>query len=495
MIKDLRIDRAIVVFVVAIGLGRLAGLVRELIIGYLYGSTRDADLIVTLLSIPDTAINFLMVSGFNAVLVPFLIALNEEQKIEIFSGLFSFWAILSASLAITFGIFSTPIVGLLASGVLPLDANEEHAFSWVFGGMFLACLSGLLVSWLAHKQSFFFGAIGTLLINILVIVGLFIGQYAESPIVCMAVALLIGGFLRLVIQWLAAFNTGMRIQFRRPRLDISLCRSIFISAVAMTSLTLAPLAFRSIASSEFEGAMVQFALATKILEAPLVIVFWSLGLISLPALSNLYRIDERAGSQMARKMLVRGLILSLGCYLAVAGGAPGFIRFLFHEGKFSPAELENIIDLIRVGAIGLPAMATTTILLNDSFARYQYLRSLIITFCVFTLCTLGAYLVKFEFGLMGIMFFWPTLYLGVSLGLLLAERKNSLRPNLSGWFVRRFLLVFTLIVVTLESRVLQLLLPESELLVISVGSLLFGVCGIRKSFVEKILSLDAIQNK
>ena len=64
-----------------IGLGRLTGFTRELLIAGNFGASQESDLIILILTTPDILINFLIGGALGIVLVPDLKSRTKQESV------------------------------------------------------------------------------------------------------------------------------------------------------------------------------------------------------------------------------------------------------------------------------------------------------------------------------------------------------------------------------------------------------------------------------
>lgn len=181
--------------------------------------------------------------------------------------------------------------------------------------------------------------------------------------------------------------------------------------------------------------MTLFTLAVKMLELPLTAVFWSIGFLALPALSSLYQTDLVAAharlSRDLRLSVFLGLIASI-----VIGSVPEFwVSLFFSTGHFSSEQLALLAQDLAIGASAFPAMAATTILLNDAFARRQLWPVLTLILCtlmgVGSLAYLGATVFVWQKILMSA---WVILYCLLAVALYVRRQRRFQSPMRLGRF-------------------------------------------------------------
>ena len=416
----------VLLLMTALLIGRLTGLLRELLLGNLFGASHQVDLAIVAFSIPDALANFFLVSGFNAVLVPHLLAFPEHERAT------RFWAIslpilLCSILAAVFlAIFTTETISLFGPGLFPLSSTELQGFRWVLLSLPLAILSGLFVAWLASYNSFVFGGLGTAVVNVTIIAGILMG-YASSRLFFWAViSLIVGMALRLFMHWVASSRYRLKPQHFEISRDLGLARKIFLAAISLAALTLAPLIFRSIASLFGEGSITLLSLSLKLIEVPLTVIFWSLGLVSLPKLSALYQQSVGSATEHLLHGLRAAVWLGIGCFVILAGLSDFWVYLLFGWGAFTAAELEVISKSISLGAIAFPLMGIATILLNDQFARNRYLDVFTCLFVTLLIAFLVAWYIVDHYELPMLMCVWGGLYCLIAVFTIIVRRRSGL---------------------------------------------------------------------
>ncbi|MDP5324084.1 MAG: hypothetical protein NWR68_00025, partial [Litorivicinaceae bacterium] len=115
----------LVLFAAAILLGRVTGLLREIILANALGASRTVDLLVLSLTLPDLLANVLFVSGFSVALVPHLRTRSQQQQAECLSRLLARVMPIVCLIAFVGAFFADALVHLLAPGLVPLTGRES----------------------------------------------------------------------------------------------------------------------------------------------------------------------------------------------------------------------------------------------------------------------------------------------------------------------------------------------------------------------------------
>ncbi|NBS13004.1 MAG: hypothetical protein EBS77_10150, partial [Gammaproteobacteria bacterium] len=182
----------LVLFAAAILLGRVTGLLREIILANALGASRTVDLLVLSLTLPDLLANVLFVSGFSVALVPHLRMLSPQHQAECFSGLLVRVMPVMCLIAFVGAFFADALVHLLAPGLVPLTGRESLPIQVSILSLPLVVLSGLLVAAMMARDSFVYGGLGTAVLNSGVILGILAGAYWVDPLLAVPLGLLGG---------------------------------------------------------------------------------------------------------------------------------------------------------------------------------------------------------------------------------------------------------------------------------------------------------------
>ena len=416
----------LLILMVALMVGRITGLVREMLLGNLLGASREADLVIIALSVPDALVNFFLVSGFNAVLVPYLLTQRSQDRSEQFWSLSVPIVLTSIFVALITSIFTVEVIQIFGPGLQPFSEAEIDGFRWVLLSLPFAIGSGLFVAWLVSQDSFLFGGLGTAVINSAVIAGLLVGYLLDDVFFWSIVALLVGMIARFFMQWAGCQNRQLQVTRFKFTRDFNLLRQVTIAAASMSALTLAPLLFRSIVSYVGEGNVTLFSLSLKVIEVPLTIVFWSLGIVSLPKLSALYSESADAATNHLKRGIVSAVWFGGACFTLTAGFSKTWITLLYGWGTFPDQHLDVMAQSISLGAIAFPVMGVTTLLLNDFFARRRYAQVFLYVFCSISLAGLSAWYVIDRFDVSRVFLVLGGLYAIIGFWLILSRSRSAL---------------------------------------------------------------------
>lgn len=422
---DNELNASYVALMIALIIGRALGLVREIVMVNLYGSTRTTDLMIVALTFPDVITNLLAGSGLIAVLTPLLSRSLEPARARILKAALAAVGCAFGGAALALWLASDQIFSWLALGLLPFGAVELKALSLAFLCIPLAGLSGVLVAALVAQGRFVYGGLGTALFNICVIAGLVAGSLLSDALFLFCSMLVVGALARLGLHLWASRAEIRKLKYTSADFAAFPARSIIISACGMAGLTVVPIGLRAFASGIEPGALTQLTLAIKLIEIPLTVVFWSIGISALPKLAQLYRDNPEKATRIAGNRLVFSAIIGVVCSILVLVASPYLLLLGFSDGMLTPRELTHVQNALNTGALFLPMMSFCTVLLNDSFARRDFCSaSFIIAFSV-----LIAFGVLPHDSLVALMTIWGVIY-GLTALLLLTRRILSIAPQL-----------------------------------------------------------------
>lgn len=345
-------------------LGRLAGLVRESIIGARFGLTAQGDVAAFLLSLPDLLLALLVSGGVSAALVPRIIQLPLADRLT--TVRFAAIAI-GGSFAVVGLLFAEApeaFAAILAPGSLP-----EFETLGAMPVLLIACaipvvaISGVSAAWLNANARFLPVGFGTLLFNATMIAVLLAWQMPDEPLLAVATGVFAGAAIRLASQ-LVLLPMGQIIA--RPVLtkDARHLAKDFASGVAGVMISLLPpVILRSVASIVGPGSLMAMLYSHKLIEVPVGVVFGAIGTVALSAISSVHgkpdgkRRAESLAHSNARRALLLGIVMAAGAgFFALP-----VVELVFGYGQMGQASVTLISRLFAIGALSLPFTAIAMI--------------------------------------------------------------------------------------------------------------------------------------
>lgn len=336
-------------------LGRLSGFAREAFIATTYGATAQADIVVLMLTVPDFLVNILIGGALGAVLVPEFTQHPEEARKLLYQALLFFGIVFSGVAA---GLYwqTDTLVTLLAPGFAKAQATQAAiALSWVIWLIPLTVLAGVVTAFLHAKNRFAVAALGTLIINTTIIVGLLLVYFGYGSLQLVAIFVLFGGLLRMLSQLLQVRPVWSPLASLYPgRLNKTLLIRYGQAMLSGSVLLLFPVVLRALASYEGEGSVALFSYATRLVEFPLAIAVTFLAAVFFPRLAQSFSSDPVQHRQLIRYGVQITLGLSLVAATTLISLSDAYAEIVYGHGDMKNSSVELVVALTTIGLAALP---------------------------------------------------------------------------------------------------------------------------------------------
>lgn len=329
MLKKILISSLVLNF--ALLLGRLSGFVRELLIARTYGVSQYADVVVLWLALPDLLLNMLAGGAIGAALIPGFIEAKERAKVMWLQSLVAF-AIVFYLVAFALQFYSETLIRLLAPGfsnALITDAREGVRIAILLFP--LAVLAGINAAFYHFKNQFFIPGIGTLVFNLIIILGLGYVQIAGADSI--AVVLIFLG-LATICRFMYQFVLIIDLEtIRAICVKWFLTKELsfrFVQALLSTGLLfIYPVVGRAYSSYLGEGWVAAFNYTFKLIELPLVLAVTFLSVVFLPSLSKAWVDDKGLFLRLAVGGLEAVLAISVFVMIPVWVFSDSYVNITF----------------------------------------------------------------------------------------------------------------------------------------------------------------------
>jgi putative peptidoglycan lipid II flippase len=379
-------------FVLAAGLllGRVSGVVRELMLAARLGTSAAADYAVVLMSLPDLLANILIAGGLSAVLVPRFKQLDMAAGVKLFWKAFLIILAVFSIIALICFLRPDAVFLIFAPGIpMPRGLLSPESIALIACAIPLSALAGVSGSYLNASQRYLMAGLGTLFFNIAVIAALYSANAAQSIFWYIALGVGAGAMLRLASQ-LVAMPAIVWKGAPAGTPDIAMPWRSFFAAVAATTLTLiVPNLIRAAASFTGTGAIASLNYAQKLIELPTAVLLSAVTTITLTHVSGVFAKD---GIEPARLALSRKLRLSLNLAIFAAAGCLFFTRpiveFAFGYGAMKAEGIASVGALFQIGSLSLPAIALSLML--SAYLNATNRTSLVLRMTVIAVMTMPA---------------------------------------------------------------------------------------------------------
>lgn len=359
-----RIARAAGIIMLGNVVSRLLGLVREQVIGALFGTTVATD-VFTVASAAPTMVYDLLVSGaISAALIPvfsdYADSPDQARFSRVVSAIMSLAAVALAVVVAVLVLLAPQLVELLGGRF----DGEAKALTTYLARLILPSVlfigtAGVLTAALYAKQNFALPAFSVAAYNLGIVVGavLFAGQLGVTALVA---GVMLGAVLQLAIQ-----VPGLRDLSLRPSLDFSnpgvraILKLYAPVALGLVVSNTGVIIDRNLASGTDEGSIAAMRFATTLVQFPLGLVATATSYAVLPTLS---RLAGSESSEPGRSVVAT----SKGAHAVevAAGSRPSHYAATLRMG------MKMVLVLIVPAAVGLAVLREPVVQLL--FQRGQF---------------------------------------------------------------------------------------------------------------------------
>ena len=414
---------------------RILGLVREMVITYLFGASGAVDALQVAIIVPKAIYDLLIGGHINGAFVPVLSEVittrGKDELWRVVSALISLVIALLALLVLLLELFAPQIVPMVAPGAdsptqrLAVDLLRLTAPALIFMSLF-AVFSGTLFALRSFTLPAFAGVVFNACIVLVTLAlapslalyprldSLSIAQpfavlRPSAGIIAVALGWLVGALAQMLLQM-----PGLRLRRLRPSLNwrhpalksIGLLYLPVMLSLIIDTLIIRPVSY-NLASQTIEGGIAIMNWATTLVQFPQGLVATAISIAILPTLARQAAEMTGAAQRAFKDTLGLGLRLATTLILPAATGlfllATPIIALLFENGAFLAGDTAATALALRLYLIGLPFAALDLLLVYAFYARKDTLTPALIG-VVSLVCYLAAALLLFDrFGLFSLM--------------------------------------------------------------------------------------------
>jgi putative peptidoglycan lipid II flippase len=378
-------------------LSRIAGLLRDVVVGYWFGAQGAADAFFVAFRIPNllrrlTAEGALTVA-FVPVFTSYLAKHGKTEAAEVSQVVFTFVGLVLAALTLVGIFFAEPITRAFAPGFL--DDAEKFALTvsltrLMFPYIFFVSLVALAMGVLNALRHFMAPALSPVLFNISIVTCvLLFAPVLSEPVLSLAYGVLLGGVVQLLLQlpYLSRYGVAPAPNFRfgHPalrRLVFLMGPAVFGAAVHQVNVLIS-----TILASLLPGGSVSYLYyADRLLEFPVGVFAIALGTAALPSFSLLVAKNDMAE---LRATVVHGLklvnFISLPSTLGLIVVAVPVFAVLFQRGAFDAVTTSNTAEALIFYAVGLWGISGAKFLAPVFYAMEDTKTPVLVAFVSFCL--------------------------------------------------------------------------------------------------------------
>ena len=362
-------------------ISRILGLLRDVVIAYVFGASNAADAFFVAFKIPNFLRRLFAEGAFNQAFIPVLAEVHQTESQDKLKEMVAYvsGALLIVLLLVTvLAVLVAPwLVWMFAPGFA--DQPEKLALTGqmlriTFPYILLISMAGLMAGLLNHGGRFAVPAATPIILNICFIAAaLWLAPRMAVPIVALAWGVLVAGVLQLT--WQLPFVAHMGL-LTRPKVDFSNQRvkqvltlmlpAIFGVSVAQINLLLDTI----LASLLANGSVSWLYYSDRLMELPLGVFGIAIATVILPTLSLQYAQQDKQRFSATIDWAVR-MVLLIGVPAALALWllAEPLLTSLFHYGAMTETDIHQSAGSLRAYALGLLAFMLIKVLAPGFFAR------------------------------------------------------------------------------------------------------------------------------
>lgn len=349
----------------ATSLSRVAGLVRDMVVAAIFGAGSAADAFFVAFTIPNLLRRFFAEGSLTAAFVPTFAEVHHRDGCEASREVFRIcWTLMLLVLAgvTLLGIVTSPwVVRLIGYGFAEVPGKLELTdllnrimFPYIFFVSLVALLAGVL-----NVQGHFLSpSLSPVLLNLAMIASaLLLAPLFSTPIVALAVGVLLGGVIQLLMQIpvLYRFGYDLRLDFRFRHPSVRRVARLMVPGIVGVAIyQINVVVTRLFASLLEEGSVSWLYYGQRLFEFPQGIFVVSLAQAVLPSMSRQLAQHDEAGF---RESLRFGLALILLVTLPAAVGmvlcSQAIYSLFFLGGAFTAADVAQSAEALAWYAPGL----------------------------------------------------------------------------------------------------------------------------------------------
>lgn len=356
---------------------RILGLIREVITAALFGATRQLDAFYIAYTLANLLRQLLAEGALSASFVPVFCGVLADGGKDKAGRLAreALTVLLVAGTVVTLlGIILAPLlVNIMAPGFSAEASSVAVSLTRImFPFLLLVSVAALAMGVLNSLGSFFVSAIAPALSNAVYILFLLFVM-RNASIWNLAAAVLLGGACQMLVQWYWCGKLGVALVPVRPRKDnaeLKTMITLFLPYAAGLSLNqVNPVISRMFGSFLEGGSISILSYADRVLQLPLGIFVIAISQAVLPALSRLDP-EDCVGF---RDFIGDVMRFNLFVVLPVAAGlfmvSRELVHLLFYRGAFNEWAWHATAKALAIYGLGLPGMASNTIIMRAIYAR------------------------------------------------------------------------------------------------------------------------------
>ncbi len=356
---------------------RVTGLVRDIVVGYLFGAGMAADAFFVAYRIPNLLRRLVAEGAATAAFIPvftgYLTTGPRAEADRVARVLFTMMALVLAAITILGIVFAAPVTELFAPGFAAVPGKLELTIALtrlVFPYIFCIGMVAAAMGVLNALRDFRAPASSPVVMNVVMIVATvvlapWLGVYS------LAVAVLLGGVAQMASQVPALRRLAIPLapswEPRHPavrRVGVLMLPTVFGSAVYQINVLVSTM-FASLLPA---GSVAFLWYAERLFEFPLGVFAVALSTAALPSFATLAKKDLAQFRDTVGFALRLVNLIALPAAVGLVLTAEPLTSVLFVRGQFTPEDAAATAVAVRYYAVGLWSVASVRVLVPAFYA-------------------------------------------------------------------------------------------------------------------------------
>jgi len=362
-------------------LSRVAGALRDVAIGHVFGAGRAADVFWIAFTIPNVFRRFVADEGLTGVVIPALDRAEEEEGEEparrLAGATLAFLLLVCLGLCVL-GILAAPWVVRAFAWGFSADPDKlaltVALTRWLFPFLLFVCLVSYCEGLLNRRDHYFVPKLAPGLVSCCIVAAaLLLAHRQEEPLFALVVGVLVGGAVHLLVclpplisRW--GLPRPLLSAMRGPRFArfvVEMGKVVLIGVFGQLNI----MALRTLASLLPEGSVTHYWFANRVVDLAQGVVAVSVGSALMRVLSQAAtRRDWPAFAEhFGDAVRLLGVVLLPAACLLVVLAEPA-VSLLFRHGEFDAAAVDGTVPTLRLLVPFMLAVAGVNLAKKPYFA-------------------------------------------------------------------------------------------------------------------------------
>jgi putative peptidoglycan lipid II flippase len=368
-----------------VGLGTLAsrvlGLVRDQVTAYYFGAGPIADAFFVAFRLPNFLRRLLAEGALTPAFIPVFSDRLKQEGITgaaaLFRGAFTLMALLLTALTVSGCIFAPLIVTILAPGFAAAPEQFNLTVTLVrilFPYIFFMSLTALAMGALNTLGRFTVSALGPVALNVsMILAAVLLSPKLETPILGLAIGVILGGFLQLFIQlpqlWRAGPFLKISLKFKDPAIW-KMFALMGPAALGGAAYQISILINTQLVSFLPQGSVSWLYYADRLVQFPLGIFSIALATAVLPALAaQSSKGDDEGFKKTLQETVGLSFFITIPAVVGLIVMSRPLVELIFQRGEFDSQSSWETSKALWAYVLGLPFLSGVSLMARAFYSR------------------------------------------------------------------------------------------------------------------------------